>query len=122
VALLTIEMKANRAAPGARCYSCPTKQPKVNIMNAIVIEHVKVAELPEAWRSKIAKPGNAHVTVRIEYEATVQTANELDAGGDLLFGMWRDREEMANVESYIRKLRAPRYNLRESGNKDQGKD
>jgi hypothetical protein len=91
-------------------------------MNAIVIEHVKVAELPEAWRSKIAKPGNAHVTVRIEYEATVQTANEPDAGGDLLFGMWRDREEMANVESYIRKLRAPRYNLRESGNKDQGKD
>jgi len=90
-------------------------------MNAVVIEHVKVAELPEAWRNKIAKPGDAHVTVRIEEEVSVQTANEADAGDDLLFGMWRDREDMADVDGYIRKLRAPRYNRDGSRNEDQGK-
>ena len=39
-------------------------------MNAIVIEHVPVAELPPAWR---------------------------------------DREDMADVAAYVRKLREPRY-------------
>lgn len=37
-------------------------------MNAIVIEHVKVSELPEAWRNKLAAENEAHVTVRIEQE------------------------------------------------------
>lgn len=71
-------------------------------MNAVVIEHVKVAELPEAWRNKIAKPGDAHVTVRIEDEATQPNA-------DPAFGIWRDREDMNDVEAYLKKLRAPRY-------------
>jgi hypothetical protein len=26
-----------------------------------------------------------------------------------LFGMWKDREEMADVEAYVRNLRAPRF-------------
>jgi hypothetical protein len=26
-----------------------------------------------------------------------------------LFGMWRDREDMADVEEYVRRLRAPRF-------------
>lgn len=33
-------------------------------MNAIVIEHVSVAELPEKWRAKLAKAAGATVTVR----------------------------------------------------------
>ena len=28
-----------------------------------------------------------------------------------MFGMWKDREDMADVEAYIRKLRKPRYAL-----------
>ena len=75
----------------------------------------------EAWRNKIAKPGDAHVTVRIEDEAPAQAGREAAAGDDLLFGMWRDREDMADVEGYIRKLRAPRYNRDGSRNEDQGK-
>jgi hypothetical protein len=90
-------------------------------MNAVVIEHVKVAELPEAWRNKIAKPGDAHVTVRIEEEPSIQPGNEAQADDDLLFGMWRDREDMTDVENYIGKLRAPRYNRDGSRNNDQGK-
>ena len=59
-----------------------------------------------------AKPLNAaRVTVRIEEEDAAQTADEeADSAIDLLFGMWRDRKDMADVEGYIRKLRAPRYN------------
>ena len=28
---------------------------------------------------------------------------------DPLFGMWRNREDMADVQAYVRKLRAPRF-------------
>jgi hypothetical protein len=79
------------------------------IMNAIVIEHVKVAELPEAWRNMIAKPGNTQVTVRIEEEPIAQETSAPPTEDDLLFGMWRDHEELADVDAHIRKLRAPRY-------------
>ncbi len=73
-------------------------------MNALVIEHVKISELPEAWRAKFPVAENARVTVRIEEETT-----GVEAEGDLLFGMWRDREDMADVEAYVSKLRAPRF-------------
>ena len=79
-------------------------------MNAIVIEHVKVSELPEAWREKLAGAGDTRVTVRIEPEAAAnnEEANE-EICEDPLFGMWRDREDMADVEAYVRELRAPRF-------------
>lgn len=40
-------------------------------MNAVVLEHVPVAELPKAWR---------------------------------------DREDLADVQAYVRRVRAPRFN------------
>ena len=73
-------------------------------MSALVIEHVKISELPEAWRAKLPVAENARVTVRIEEETT-----GVEAEGDLLFGMWRDREDMTDVEVYVSKLRAPRF-------------
>lgn len=79
-------------------------------MNAIVIEHVKVSELPEAWRKKLAGAEDTRVTVRIEQElAANHDEAAKEQAGDPLFGMWRDREDMADVEAYVRKLRAPRY-------------
>ena len=45
-------------------------------MNAIVIQHVKVGDLPEEWRTRIAANEDVRVTVRIEEEA-----------------MWSDRED-----------------------------
>jgi hypothetical protein len=88
-------------------------------MGAVVIEHVKVGDLPEAWRARVGASQEAWVTVRIEEEAANEVASAA-AGEDLLFGMWRDREDMADVEAYVRKLRAPRYNRdgsrNESGN------
>ncbi|WP_157272043.1 hypothetical protein [Azohydromonas aeria] len=82
-------------------------------MNAIVIEHVPVEELPEAWRAKLGQVGNARVTVRIEQETPVvqpQPEPEGFVTDDPAFGMWRDREDMADVEAYVRRIRAPRFN------------
>jgi hypothetical protein len=80
-------------------------------MNAIVIEHVKVEDLPEAWRAKFAQSASTQVTVRIEAEDTQSNAmSEEPAHDNLLFGMWRDREDMANVAGYIRSIRASRFN------------
>lgn len=81
-------------------------------MNAVVIEHVKVSELPDDWRARLHAEADARVTVRIEEEAVASEAS-LDTGTDgaenPLFGMWRDREEMADAGAYVRKLRAPRF-------------
>ena len=79
-------------------------------MNEIVIEHVKVSELPEAWRKKLGGAEHARVTVRIEREEAARREHAgQEQADDPLFGMWRDREDMADVEGYVRKLRAPRY-------------
>ena len=79
-------------------------------MDTIVIEHVKVSELPEAWRAKLGAAREDCVTVRIETEAEASGAKAPEAGEENpLFGMWRNREDMADVEAYVRKLRAPRF-------------
>jgi hypothetical protein len=78
-------------------------------MNAVVFEHVPVAELPEKWRARLNQAGIATVTVRIEEEVQAAPAEEF-VTDDPLFGMWRDREDMADVAGYVRKLRAPRFN------------
>jgi len=79
-------------------------------MNAIVIEHVPVAELPAAWRAKLDQSVDTHVTVRIEEEAPGSAPSDEFATDDPAFGIWRDRTDMADVAAYVRKLRAPRYN------------
>ena len=51
-------------------------------------------------------------TIVIEQEAvinTADTASTAEQPDDPLFGMWRAREEMADVEAYVRELRAPRF-------------
>jgi hypothetical protein len=79
-------------------------------MNTIVIEHVKLADLPEPWRAKLAARRDARVTVRIEEEnEAADTQGAIAFADDPLFGMWRDREDMTDVASYIRRIRAPRF-------------
>ena len=75
-------------------------------MNAIVFEHVPVDQLPAEWRAKLANAPGATVTVRIEEEAPDCTKVYTD---DPLFGMWRDREDMADVAGYMRGIRADRF-------------
>jgi hypothetical protein len=78
-------------------------------MNAVVFEHVPVAELPQKWRAKLAKAGSTTVTVRIEQEVQAVPA-EAFATDDPAFGIWCDREDMTDVAAYVRKIRQPRYN------------
>ena len=77
-------------------------------MTPNVIEHVKVSELPKRWRAQITATEDARVTVLIEPEPAASAATEEDRD-DPLFGMWRDRAEMADVQAYVRKLHAPRF-------------
>ena len=83
-------------------------------MNAVVFEHVLVAELPQAWRDKLGQAlhdrADARVTVRIEAEGATQAQGDSSFADDPLFGMWRDREDMADVAGYVRRVRAPRFN------------
>lgn len=80
-------------------------------MNAVVFEHVPVAELPQAWRDKLAQSADARVTVRIETEEPpAATLAQEFVTDDPAFGIWRDREEMADVQAYVRRIRAPRFN------------
>lgn len=86
-------------------------------MNTVVIEHVALSELPAAWRAQLPVTSNARVTVRIEEEMAEQTALPALADNPL-FGMWQDREDVADVAAYARRLRAPRYSLDGSRRED----
>jgi hypothetical protein len=78
-------------------------------MNAIVIQHVKVGDLPEEWRTRLAATEDVRVTVRIEEESsTARPAIADERADDPMFGMWRDREDLADVAGYVRKIRASR--------------
>jgi hypothetical protein len=86
-------------------------------MNTVVIEHVAVADLPEAWRARLAHPVGATVTVRIEEPAAAALPAEAFITDDPAFGIWRDREDMTDVAAYIRKIREPRF--RPDGTRNQ---
>lgn len=77
-------------------------------MNAVVFEHVPVAELPQKWREKLASASSATVTVRIEEETPALPAEEF-VTDDPAFGIWRDRKDMADVATYVRQIRQARY-------------
>ncbi len=84
-------------------------------MSAVVFEHVPVADLPAAWRAKLAKAGDTLVTVRIEEEAQAAPKEEFTTD-DPAFGIWRDREDTADVAAWLSKIRKPRYNRNGSRN------
>ena len=70
------------------------------------------APFPTLWNLSVDWPlsgdadNDATVTVRIEEEPQAIE----DFADDPLFGMWRDREDMADVAGFVRKLRASRFN------------
>jgi hypothetical protein len=81
-------------------------------MSTVIIEHVKVGDLPEAWRERLAKPSDSRVTVRIEEETTRREgeASQFKEGvEDPASGIWRDRDDLTDVDAYLRRIRAPRH-------------
>ena len=63
-------------------------------------------DFSEGTRGKFHRPG---ATVKLPAEPTDQ-APAPSPTDDPAFGMWRDREDMADVAAYIRRIRAPRFN------------
>lgn len=80
-------------------------------MTRLVIEHLKIDELPQQWAQRLKARPEQTVTVHIETEPEAPTVQAVATfvTDDPAFGIWRDREEMADVSAYLRKLRAPRY-------------
>lgn len=76
--------------------------------------------MTQAWRDRLgndlADAVDARVTVRIEAEAAAEAHAPAEFADDLLFGMWRDRPDMADVAGYIRHIRAPRFGGESSRN------
>lgn len=86
-------------------------------MNPITIKHVKVSELPQAWRTLLNIANQAQVTVRIEEELEPKSSSLAKTFEDPAFGIWSDRTDMADVEVYMHQLRTPRYNR--DGNRNE---
>jgi hypothetical protein len=81
-------------------------------MNSVVIEHVALSELPGAWRARLDVASNTRVTVRIEEEVTAAPqSTQIAVVDNPLFGMWQDRNDVADVDAYARWLRGPRFGL-----------
>ena len=78
-------------------------------MHEVIIEHVKVEELPASWRARLAASGDVRVTVRIEREAAAPQPASGIASDDPAFGIWRDRRDMDDVPAYLKALRSPRF-------------
>ena len=78
-------------------------------MNTLVIEHVSVSELPKAWLAQLDMPITNRVTVRIEEESLAANNAEQSSQTNPLFGLWRDRDEMKDVDAYLRAQRASRF-------------
>jgi hypothetical protein len=79
----------------------------------IVIENVKAAELPAEWAARLNAPEDARFNVRIEEVAEpVEDTATQEPTSMPAFGMWRDRDDTAEVERHLRALRAPRTGSR----------
>ncbi len=70
-------------------------------MNTLVIEHLTAAELPRQWAEQLGATPDATFTVRIEAEEAAHTERAA-------FGLWQDRQDVGDVDVYLRDLRQPR--------------
>lgn len=68
-------------------------------------------ELPEATAQAAREAGllTSQALERLLNEA-LRRRQAAELADDPLFGMWRDREDMTDVEAYIRRIRASRFN------------
>lgn len=90
-------------------------------MNTVVIEHVALDDLPAAWQARLSGAFKTRVTVRIEEEIEPDDSviSTQDLTDNPLFGLWKDREDTADVSNYVRQLRAPRYAVDDTTDSDK---
>ena len=75
-------------------------------MSTVILEHVKASELPATWRKRIDVGNDEMLTITIAKETPQE--EERAAPINNTFGMWADREDIPNVDEYVRALRQPR--------------
>ncbi|MET3109254.1 hypothetical protein AAKU67_004167 [Oxalobacteraceae bacterium GrIS 2.11] len=80
-------------------------------MTTVVIEHVALNDLPAAWRARLPVAAHSRVTVRIEEEP--EAASTASVSDNPLFGLWQDRDDLTDVETYARQSRAPRHHSKD---------
>ena len=79
-------------------------------MSVLVIEHLKASDLPLEWAKRLQVRPEQTVTVHIETESSESTKETSSfATDDPAFGIWRDYHQTADVTTFVRRLRAPRY-------------
>lgn len=70
-------------------------------------------DLPDEIDSSRGACGKFHrpgVTVKLPADPADQAPTPVpECTDDPAFGMWRDRQDMADVATYIRRIRAPRF-------------
>lgn len=77
-------------------------------MTTVILEHVKVTELPADWVKRIK--AKASDTVRVTIAKEPATSKGIKAKKpNSTFGMWADRQDIGDAGAYVRKLRQPRY-------------
>ena len=76
----------------------------------VVLEGVKVSELPEAWRRRVKAKANEVLTVTIA-KHTTKTAAKTAKKPNATFGMWADRPDANDPAAYVRALRQPRARM-----------
>lgn len=80
-------------------------------MTTIVIKHVRISDLPDDWRKQLPDVSDMRVTILIQEEPKMKTMDQTESfvTNDPAFGIWRDRDDIDDVDDYVRKLRAPRF-------------
>ena len=79
-------------------------------MSILVIEHLKVSDLPPEWAKRLQVRPEQTVTVHIQTESSepVKEAPSFTTE-DPAFGIWRDYPDTTDVAAFVQRLRAPRY-------------
>ena len=79
-------------------------------MATLLIEHLKASDLPLEWARRLHVRPEQPVIVRIDTEADAPAPPEKPfTTDDPAFGIWRDYDETTDVLTFVRRLRASRY-------------
>lgn len=81
-------------------------------MTVLIIEHLNVSELPTEWARRLNVRAEQTVRVRIETEseaADLALAQGSYKTDDPSYGIWKDRQDIGDVDTYVRRLRTARH-------------
>ena len=77
-------------------------------MTTVILEHVKVTELPTDWMKRIKAKSSDTVRVTIATEPAAGKSAKVKKPNST-FGMWADRDDIGDAGEYVRRIRQPRY-------------